>query len=69
MLILGALHIHTNMEIKWTPPPMDWCKANWDVALQKNAELVGIGVIVQDHNGRMVATRSFTKRGGFGAKN
>jgi glycerol dehydrogenase-like iron-containing ADH family enzyme len=51
------------MEIKWTPPHMDWCKANWDVALQKNAKLVGIGVIVQDHNGRMVAARSFTKRG------
>jgi hypothetical protein len=40
-----------------------WCKANWDVAFFKDAGRVGVGVIVRDHNTRVLATRSFTKRG------
>lgn len=56
-----AAPAHT--EVKWTPPPVEWFKANWDVAFQKDAGRMGVGVIVRDHNGKVRAARSFTKRG------
>lgn len=49
--------------IKWTPPPLEWCKVNWDVAFKTEVQRVGVGILVRDHNGRVLAARSFTKRG------
>ena len=57
----SAILIETKM--KWIPPPVEWCKVNWDVAFQQDIGRLGVGVIVQDHNGRVLAASSFTKRG------
>lgn len=35
-------------ELKWTPPPHNTYKINWDVAIDKTHSRVGIGVIVRD---------------------
>jgi hypothetical protein len=59
----NSLTIHTEAMLKWTPPPIGWCKANWDVAFNKELQRVGVGVIVRDNNGRVLAAKSFTKRG------
>jgi hypothetical protein len=40
---------------KWTKPPLGWFKANWDAAIAKHTEQVKMGVVIQNHNGDMLA--------------
>jgi hypothetical protein len=39
------------------PPPSSW-KINWDVAISKTLKKMGLGVIIRDEDGRVVAARS-----------
>ena len=41
--------------MKWTTPPMEWCKVNCDVAFKKDVQRVGVRIIVRDHKGRVSA--------------
>ena len=45
---------------------MEWCKVHWDIAFKKDVQRVGVGIIVRDHKGSVLAIRSFTKRGVLG---
>jgi hypothetical protein len=40
-----------------------WLKTNWDVATSKENGRVGMGVVIRDWNGKLVAARSITKQG------
>jgi ribonuclease HI len=44
-------------------PPYGWFKANWDAAVGAKSDCVGLGVIIRDHCGNMVAAKSLTRRG------
>jgi hypothetical protein len=38
---------------------------DWDAALEKQSGCMGLGVVIRDHLGRLVATRSVMQLGGF----
>jgi len=42
--------------LKWVPPPQGWFKANVDVAIFKETNKAGIGVVVRDSQGWVLAT-------------
>lgn len=48
---------------RWCAPPVGWLKANWDAAFDKPSAWIGIGVVVKDSNGAVVAARSLTQYG------
>ena len=45
-------------DIRWIPPDYPWYKINVDAAVFSNKKAVGIGVVVRDHEGSMLATLS-----------
>ena len=45
-------------EVRWTPPEFPFYKVNMDAAIFKSTKSVGIGVIVRDHVGDVLATLS-----------
>jgi hypothetical protein len=36
---------------KWRAPSMGWFKVNWDVAVGRQNGWIGLGVVIQDHQG------------------
>ncbi|XP_059429145.1 uncharacterized protein LOC132162954 [Corylus avellana] len=40
---------------RWKKPPFGVVKFNWDAAVDKERERMGIGIIVRDHNGLILA--------------
>ncbi|KAF5454991.1 hypothetical protein F2P56_024611 [Juglans regia] len=42
--------------IHWKAPPVDWYKVNWDGAVDKVKGLIGIGVVIRDRSGQVIAT-------------
>ncbi|XP_059436609.1 uncharacterized protein LOC132169617 [Corylus avellana] len=47
----------------WLAPTQGWYKANWDVAIDKLNERVGIGVVLRDEKGQVIATMCKTRMG------
>ena len=45
-------------DIRWTPPDFPKYKVNTDVAVFSNTKAVGIGVVVRDHEGAVIAALS-----------
>ena len=45
-------------DIRWTPPDFPKYKVNTDVAVFSNTKAVGIGVVVPDHEGAVIAALS-----------
>ena len=46
----------TSSKTEWRPPPQDWFKVNWDGVVNKIKGFVGMGVVVRDCQGMVVAT-------------
>nr|POE45939.1 hypothetical protein CFP56_61396 [Quercus suber] len=44
--------------VKWSPPPMNWMKVNFDEALFKDAGFTGLGVIIRNDLGLAMAASS-----------
>jgi ribonuclease HI len=45
-----------NKEKKWEKPPMNFVKVNWDAAISKEHNITGVGVILRDHRGDVIAS-------------
>jgi ribonuclease HI len=43
---------------KWEAPVLDFFKANWDVAISQAENIMGIGVIIRDGQGNVIAALS-----------
>ena len=43
------------MPLAWVPPSLGLCKINVDGALSRTKKLAGIGVVIRDHRGRILA--------------
>jgi ribonuclease HI len=54
-------------EMKWVAPTRGWVKANWDVAVDKSSGMVGIGVVIREDQGRVIAAMSKHRRGALEA--
>lgn len=46
--------------MKWRPPPIGCCKANWDAATSGDQNKTSVGVIIQDERGLVIAALSRT---------
>lgn len=53
----------SSMPLRWTVPPPSWCKANWDLGLDKQPERFGMGVVVRYQMGDIVAASCTTRPG------
>ncbi|XP_042954639.1 uncharacterized protein LOC122291053 [Carya illinoinensis] len=51
----------TSSNLIWIPPPAGVYKVNWDAAIKEEASKVGIGIVIRDFEGRVVASRSLQK--------
>ncbi|KAG6631884.1 hypothetical protein CIPAW_13G120800 [Carya illinoinensis] len=60
---MSASCLYTNQASSWTPPPEGVVKINWDAALSKARDRVGIGLIARDHRGSVVAVKKVAKEG------
>ena len=47
-----------SMEAMWQPPKPPWYKANMDGAVFSQQKETGIGVVIRDHHGAVVAALS-----------
>ncbi|XP_040998968.1 uncharacterized protein LOC121244821 [Juglans microcarpa x Juglans regia] len=45
----------TSAEV-WQAPPSNWLKMNWDSAVDKARGIVGVGVVVRNSSGKIIAT-------------
>lgn len=54
MRCLSKMNYFSRDIAKWQPPPVDWIKANTDAAIGTN-DWIGIGVVLRDDRGRVVA--------------
>ncbi|XP_040988990.1 uncharacterized protein LOC121236613 [Juglans microcarpa x Juglans regia] len=45
----------------WEPPPLVIYKVNWDAAVKHEIGRVGIGIVIRDFEGRVVASRSMQR--------
>ena len=49
----------------WEALQLGWHKVNWDAALGVQSGRMGLGVVIRDHMGRLVAARSLSRQGGL----
>jgi ribonuclease HI len=50
---------------KWTNPQQGWYKVNFDAAVDKQGERIGLGTVIRNHLGDLVAMKSLTRVGLF----
>ncbi|KAF5475772.1 hypothetical protein F2P56_007542 [Juglans regia] len=49
--------------MNWTPPPTGFLKINWDAAIFEVKGRIGLGIVVRDHGGNIVATKKINQSG------
>ena len=52
-------------EDKWKAPEEGWAKLNCDTTCDKEQGRVGMGILIRDHRGHVMAARNTTRMGGF----
>ena len=65
-LVVEFIDVHTQPirsevqrhQIRWTKPPEDFYKANFDAAFFENSNTAGIGVVIRDCNGNIIGALS-----------
>lgn len=45
----------------WKPPPSNFLKCNWDAAIDTGGKRMGVGLVVRNHEGEVIAAKCFTK--------
>jgi ribonuclease HI len=48
---------------QWRAPPVGWLTANWDAAINNKEGRWGLGMILRDHTGRMIAAKCSARLG------
>ena len=52
-----------NRACGWTAPPTGWILAHWDVTIDRSLRRLGLGVILRDNAGNLIAAKCLTRRG------
>jgi hypothetical protein len=47
-------------EARWSPPPAGFFKTSWDAATARSQNITGVGAIIRDENGLVIAALSRT---------
>lgn len=47
---------------RWLKPPFNVIKVNWDTTYFQQKEMIGVGVIAQDHNGQVLGTMRIKRK-------
>lgn len=55
----------TKRQTQWMAPPVGWLMVNWDVAINRSRGWWGLGVIICDHLGNLIASKCSTHLGGL----
>jgi ribonuclease HI len=53
---------HSSVVEVWQKPPVGSIKVNWDAAVDKEGNRIGLGIVVRDHNGQVVAMQCSTRQ-------
>jgi hypothetical protein len=56
-LVMAATSVGSNCSKIWKPPNATSFKVNWDASLNINSELVGIGCVLRDRDGVVIAAK------------
>jgi hypothetical protein len=51
--------------LTWVKPDEGWLKVNMDADLDKKVGGIGFGIIVCDHEGKVLATKSISRMGSW----
>jgi hypothetical protein len=62
-LILPTEPLEDRATVRWKAPPLGFLKVNWDANNDSKRGRMGVGVIVQDHPGRMWASKCMVREG------
>jgi len=57
LLVMAATSVESNSSKIWKPPNTTSFKVNWDASLNINSELVGIGCVLRDRDGVVIAAK------------
>ncbi|XP_059429236.1 uncharacterized protein LOC132163053 [Corylus avellana] len=49
--------------LKWQPPPSGWYKVNWDAGIDRRHGRLGLGALIRDSQGNLVAAKSLSHSG------
>jgi ribonuclease HI len=55
------LQVSCPKQSKWQKPPQGMLKLNWDAAVDKGSKIMGVGIIIRDHNGEVCASSCSTR--------
>ncbi|XP_059451054.1 uncharacterized protein LOC132181841 [Corylus avellana] len=61
--VVGGILSNTQRSIRWEAPPVGWILANWDASINKQQGWWGMGMILRDSRGRMIAAKSSFRLG------
>jgi ribonuclease HI len=63
--VQGRKHSGGTMEnqIPWRAPPIGWVMVNWDAATDRRRGRCGLGMVIRDHMGNLIAAKCTTKMG------
>jgi hypothetical protein len=43
------------VDVSWKPPALGSLKINWDAGIDRDRGVVGIGIVVRNHEGSLIA--------------
>lgn len=59
-LCIAESVVRDKRERRCAKPPFGWVKVNCDAALEVHHVRMGVGIVIRDHEGVVIAARSFT---------
>ena len=52
-----------HMVIRWQAPTSNWCKGNWDAAVNTESDRMGLGAVLRDSQGNLGAAKCVSRPG------
>jgi hypothetical protein len=46
----------------WIPPPVNSFKVNWDASIDRRGNIMGVGIVVRNHAGRVLAAQCLVQK-------
>lgn len=59
--VVSRGHNSRREQIRWLKPTREFVKANWDAVINGKKTMMGIGIVIRDHMGEILACLSAPK--------